>query len=685
MIDCYLPWRYHIGECLQHGKFPFWNPYQDLGYPIHADPSSGAWYPIVWIIGYFFGYDVFTIGMEMWLHIIVAGIGFYKLSNTLQNNNNISFIAAISYMLCGIFIGNAQHLTYTISACWIPFILNYYIRMISEPSYLNSIKTAIPLFLLLTGGYPAFTIILFYFISILFIYAILSNRINKKYFAPFIKRNALFFILTIILSSGLLISVWEVSPYISRTNDFGIKQALFCPFSPQSSISFILPFVVIKNMDFFATDLSMSNAYFGILFFMFFIASFFIKKPTLYKIIFAFSFACLLASFGSYLPVREFLFDYVPLMNLFRFPSSFRLFVIIGFIILAAHWLDFFMKNETKKTIKIIKIILYTFIILLITIIIIARLQGYLTIKQFVANELFIFSDVSTIFQHAAFQGAIQLLVISSFLYLLIKIKNKQTLLKYTAVIVAVELIISTQLNAPYTAYFHQFSAKESNVHFKKFPSGFPQLPDIAIADVNSSEMYFGPFWKNVNIIQKQVSAEGFNSFAFTGREFFRDKTPQHYNLILKNKIIFLSDEIHPESELEQFIKDSSFTQRTVILNNIDYLKIKKEGIKSTEGDIAQLIYFAPDSFIVNTQTKEQQIITLLQNNYKGWNVYINNKISTIYTSNKSLISAIVPKGNNTVSFVYNNTKIKFSYFTSALALLTLCSILLYQFKKSST
>src|SRR3954466_14062687 len=67
MIDCYYPWRFHIGECLQHGKFPFWNPYQDLGYPIHADPSSGAWYPFVWIIGYFFGYNIYTIGMELWL------------------------------------------------------------------------------------------------------------------------------------------------------------------------------------------------------------------------------------------------------------------------------------------------------------------------------------------------------------------------------------------------------------------------------------------------------------------------------------------------------------------------------------------------------------------------------------------------------------------------------------------
>jgi len=37
VMDCYLPWRYHVGECLQNGIFPFWNPYTHCGYPIHAD------------------------------------------------------------------------------------------------------------------------------------------------------------------------------------------------------------------------------------------------------------------------------------------------------------------------------------------------------------------------------------------------------------------------------------------------------------------------------------------------------------------------------------------------------------------------------------------------------------------------------------------------------------------------
>src|SRR3990172_7237304 len=97
MIDFHYPWRYFIGECLQNGKFPLWNPYQDLGLPIHADPSSGVWYPFVWGIGYFLGYNVYTIGLEFWFHVFIAGIGFYKLAKTLKLSPPTAFIAAICY------------------------------------------------------------------------------------------------------------------------------------------------------------------------------------------------------------------------------------------------------------------------------------------------------------------------------------------------------------------------------------------------------------------------------------------------------------------------------------------------------------------------------------------------------------------------------------------------------------
>jgi len=684
MIDCYYPWRYYIGECLQNGKFPFWNPYQDLGYPIHADPSSGVWYPFVWVIGYFKGYSLFTLGLEFWVHVFLAGIGFYKLARTLNLSPPVAFIAGVCYMLSGIFIGNAQHITYIISACWLPFVVNYYLKIGLENILVNSIKAAFFLFLMITGGYPAITIILFYLLLIFFLYYSINYFVTKKKneLLTFLIRNALFFIWTLLLNLGLLLSIYEASPYITRTSQFTIEKALFSPFSPQSSISFLLPFATTNFPDFFSTDISMSNAYFGILMFLFFVMGLFLTKPVPYKILLLFGFFSLAASFGNYLPVRELLFNYVPMMNVFRFPSVFRLFTMLGFLCAGAYWFENFLQNDFDKNRKNLKAALITLLILLMTSIVFARLTGYLSMADFVKKDLFNFAKTSSIYQHITFQAMVQIFIVSLFLLVVWTIKDKSKFVKYTAIIIVFELIFNAQLNEPYTAYYGEFSAKESNDHIKKFPSGFPLPPDIAIADVNPTDVYFGPFWKNVNIFQKQISSEGFNSFVFTGHEFFRDKTPKFYANILKNKVVFLSDRLAEEKEMETF-EDSAFTSKTLFFKKEDFKQLMTSHFESGKGDTAHLVYFAPDSFIVNTNTKDKQIITLLQNNYKGWKVLINQKPVTVYTSNKSLISAVLPPGQNTVSFIYQNKGIKIAFWISIITLgLSILIILVADRKK---
>jgi hypothetical protein len=209
ILDFNYPWRYFIGECLQHHKLPLWNPYQLIGYPAYADFSSGAWYPFAWIIGYTTGYNIYTIGLEFVFHVFMGGLGFYTLAKTLKLNNKTAFIAGISYMLSGIFIGNAQHFTYVISACWLPFVLNYYLKMINEAEYTDSIKAALFLFLTITGGYPAFTIILFYLLLLFLVYNAYKLLIDKQFkmLQKFVTKNVLFLITTLLLSCVTLTAI----------------------------------------------------------------------------------------------------------------------------------------------------------------------------------------------------------------------------------------------------------------------------------------------------------------------------------------------------------------------------------------------------------------------------------------------------------------------------------------------
>jgi len=667
-IDCFYPWRFHIGECLQNGQLPYWNPYQDLGYPIHADPSSGAWYPMVWLIGYFNGYTVYSLAFEMWFHVFMGGIGFYLLSKHLKFDKKLALFAGMSYMLCGLFVGNGQHLPYLISAAWLPFVILFYFKLATEKSYWNSVKAAFFLFLMVTGGYPAFTIILFYLFVIFFVIYFIKTWKNetKKAVLHFIGRHALFLIYTVILCLGLFISIYQVSPYLSRLGDFSLEQALFSPFSPQSFVSFILPYTTTIHSDYFNSDLSMRNGYFGLFAFLFFIGGLFLKKPLEIKVLFYFGLFSLTAAVGEYLPVRAILFEYVPMMNVFRFPSVFRLFFIIAALLTALVFLKKqFESNEWK-----IKPLIYLTggsIILFFALVVIARTKGYLDLGSFFSAYLFHDNEKLSFWQAVAFHSIFQIIVLSLFLLVLWKIKDRSKIVLSLLVLTGIDLIISTQLTAPATVFYEKVKTSEAHENVSKYPLGFPEQKSISIEEGGHLPNIGQPYWQNQTTFQKQFSAEGFNSFSFTSYEFIESEYPQLFTELKKNPTVLLSDSIVSETRLKYYKKDSLFTAKQIFFSPSDYTKLKKFNIHNSESDTAYLTKYDASNFTITTNVKQQQLLTLFQKEYTGWKAFVDNKEVAIYKSDLNFMSIVLPSGKHSVEFRYSNPALRIAWILSLL------------------
>jgi hypothetical protein len=666
-IDCFYPWRFHIGECLQNGQLPYWNPFQDLGYPIHADPSSGAWYPMVWIIGYFSGYTVYTIGFEFWIHLFFAGIGFYLLAKTLKFEQNYALIAGISYMLCGVFIGNAQHLPYIISAAWLPFVLHFYFRMVQERSYWNSLRAAFFLFLMVSGGYPAFTIILFYLLLLFFCIYLMKEfqQKDRLNIVHFLGRHFVFLFYTVLLCLVLFVSIYQVSPYLSRLGDFELEQALFSPFSPQSFISFITPLASATHTDYFNSDLSMRNGYFGLLPLLFFILGIFAKKPREISILFYFGIFSLLASVGEYLPVRAFLFHYVPMMNVFRFPSVFRLFFIIGALLTGIYFLktqlELAVWKKRKLQIGALLLVLSLFIW-----IIIARSKGYLSLISFMKTELFTDSATATYWQNTAFQSLIQLVFLLLFLIALWKINDKKKFVLSVLILTLLDLFLATQLNAPSSIYSEHVTARDADKGTAILPKGFPNGKPVTIEETAHLPGIGQPYWKNVSSFQKQFSAEGFNSFSFSSYEFLESEYPQLFEKIKQNHLLLLSDSVVSTGVLSTFKKDSLFTPKQLFFEPSELSVLQHKFLKNQKGDTAILVNYDASRFEILTRTKKQQLLTIFQKKYSGWHARINGKEVPIYKSNLNFMTIIVPEGNTEITFEYKNPLVKTAFYISA-------------------
>jgi hypothetical protein len=662
MIDCFYPWRFHIGECLQNGQLPWWNPYQDLGYPIHADPSSGAWYPMVWLIGSTVGYSIWSIGFELWIHVFFAGVGMYFLAKTLKFDPRFALMAGIAYMLSGFFIGNAQHLPYIISACWLPYVLAFYLRMRDQKGGQNSVKAGLFLFLMITGGYPAITIILFYLLLIFFavhVLGLFQSKQRREAFA-YLGRNVLFTLTTLLTSAVMLMSVAVVSPYLSRLGNFDVQQALFSPFSPQSFFSFVVPYATTANIQWFNSDLSMRNGYFGIFVFLFFLLGIFRKKPLELRILFWFGIFCLTAAVGDYLPVREFLFRYVPMMNVFRFPSVFRLFFILGAVLTGVWTIQHFL-FDAKEHARRVFITLILAGVGLIALIFAFRLQGHLSMGTFFRLGIFTFNAGAFFAQLAVFQAAIQVLLIGVGTFLLWKIKSPNLRITSFIGLIALDMLIAASLNGPATVYYGEVEAKVAQANVDKYPHGFPKQSDITIDSAGHLPGVGTPYWQNQQTFQKQISAEGYNSFSFTSYELLESDFPKLFAAVKKCHLLTLSDRL-----LQNAVGDSIQPGELLMHFGSD----RYPGVyKLSKGDTALLESYNANEFAISASAKRPCLLTLHQKDYSDWRAFVNGKETPILVSNMNFMTIELPAGKSKVRFVFDNTLVRMALYVSISAL----------------
>jgi len=669
MIDCSYPWRYITGEHIRNSMLPLWNPYQNLGYPLFADLQSGSpWYLPVWILSIFSDYNIHTLSVEFIFHIFMAGVGMFYLGKTLRLNLSTAFIMGMAYMLSGFFIGNAQHFTLIVGATWLPFVLSGYFEIIYNNTIRAVFKTAFFFFLLIAGGYPTYIVSITYILIFLFIInAILLFRNKEKVrLRLFLINNVYLLITTVLLSCVVLLSYMDIATELTRTEGIDLKAAMLNPFSPQCLLSLILPYAVIKDMAFFNTDLSMSNAYMGLIPLLCLCFSFFVKKNKTYYFFLALALFSLLVAMGDYLPVRKFLFTYIPLMNMFRFPAVFRLFAIVGFIVCAGYGIDYYIKNgrPVKRPVYIISIV---FVFIFIGLVFFARSQGYLEIKKLVLNEIFTESPTSRMVQHMAFQSVVQIIILISFVLCLRFLKSNTYFIYSVILITALEMGLSGQLNAPYTVFYKSIKQQDVMLHHRNhFKKGFP-IPDTTFVSENTnSRLSYGPFWRNLTIFHKQISNEGFTSLVLRR---YRDMTDNYAALLdstLKNPAIFTTTDIAPFDSLNL----QSTKPGKVFFDRETYEGLSREIFKDTSVNKIEITAFNAGSIHLKAHTISNQVLVFLQNNYKGWRAQINGKEAPILTANKSLMAIYLPRGDNTVVFSFKKPLIVFGFYVSLLSLL---------------
>ena len=669
-VDAFLPSRYFFSESILNNQFPLWNPYLLYGTPIYADLVS-VFNPEFWIIGNMFGYSNISLQFVFLAYIFVAGVSFFYFLKQFNSDYKISIGLSVAYMLSGFVIGNAQHVAFVCGYALIPFLMTSYYIFIRELNRQNFVRLSIALFVMIYCSYPAITVISAYLMLTIFIWYLVANRLDKRYVKKLFLYHSVLSVVVIAFSATLILAYFQLLPFLNRFNGLPIELAQKHPFSVKSILSFFTPLAVGNDPQYFKTDQSFSNGYWGIFSLVFFL--FVLTKKAVNKesyIFLFFGIFSLLASFGDRIFLREFLYNYAPLMDRFQYPGIFRAFTIFCF--LAFTGVNIKDSNFNISDRKRLLLISGSIIILIVVLVGWASSQieqfAYFKSSARFADELF----AATRFDNIILQGVIQIAFLLIFVLLTLKLKDAKNYTTALLILFIADGITVTQLSAHYTVL-----SKANPVKFyeylKSSPKGFP-IPEMNAIGENADRNAANEFtWMNNNVFPKKITFDGLVSFKMDGYMFLSDNHPDLLDAIKKEPVVYFSDNI------KENLSISDFVSNTVFLETTDYNCLKDYNLRSAQNDSLEIIKFSPTKIEIKTSTEFPQLLIYQQNYYIGWKVYIDGTEQNLLKSNFTHMSVLVPSGKHNVRFEYSNKAIIYSFcFTTIIFLVLIVFSLKY-------
>ena len=672
-IDSYLPMRYFVSECLHYGIFPLWLPYQGLGCPIFGDLISTN-YPEAIMLGRLIHYDNIVFQLVFTGYIILAGIGMYQLSRSLKITAWISLVLATAYALSGFIVGNAQHIQYLISAAWIPFILKYYLQLSSGWKLTALLKFILFTYLQASGGYPAHTIFLAYFLAFLFLARIFQLAWQKELLKirAFLGSNLAALIVLGIMCSGIFLSIRQSSGEISRYQGMDYENTILNSFSPQCLISLLSPLTPATCPQLFETDLSMNNLYFGVIVLVMLLYG--VTRPLTGKSWFFLitGIISLLLAMGPYFFLHRLSFEFLPLFKTFRHPSNLRLFAILSFLLVAGIQFTRFPITEEKNLIRF-KRMLLIMLGLILLVMIGSLFRIILMAGPAVKPDLNIPSLVKAYgFAFPLLLQSSLALLFTGFLYFIIHFRKLT--IQVFILLVGSEMILFTQLNAPYTVYYRNSDPVSLRNFLRNRPRGFP-LPDHhKVAENTDKSVAFRELWVNTNTYAKTVSLDIFYPFVPDGFIKLQEDTALLTGS-LDHPLLYLADKVLPLNQRKSYPYDPKADSRTVFVpDSVYHARFTAESQFSLADDTINLLKVTPSLMEARVQLTGKRLCVLLQNDYPGWKVFVDDVETDHFSVNHTLIGVQVPPGIHTVRYEFSNP----AYVVASLISFSLFIILSY-------
>jgi hypothetical protein len=249
------------------------------------------------------------------------------------------------------------------------------------------------------------------------------------------------------------------------------------------------------------------------------------------------------------------------------------------------------------------------------------------------------------LYESILIQGAIQLPLLAALFF----IASKPLMKRSIVAIACLDLILATQLSLPATVIANVPASVIAD-HITKMPEGFPVPPARKVIGISDHGRTMLPLWINLNMFYKETAWNAGISFVLKNFDTFERSIL--FQPVLNNYPAYLSDKVFQLTGADSGLLEMPGSNKFLFFENSDYGRLKGPFSASAQ-DTAVIKQFKPDEIIINVNSKERQILTLLQSDYPGWEVFVNDELTPHYLSNYAFMSVPVPAGESEIKFRY--------------------------------
>lgn len=239
-VHYYAPLFQYIFSELGQGRLPLWNPYENLGQPLAANPATMLFYPGLYLAGLpiLCGADslgVYTLFVAG--HLILAVVTAYRLARHWKCSPEAAAVAGACYALGGNVLFQWNNVPFLVGAAWFPEALRLADLTIRTKALRPTVGLGVVAALMILGGDPQAAYHLFLCAGIL----LLCSGPNRETFLQTACLLALSGVITFCLAAVQILPAWEMGRLSDRSLEYHQSVIFLFSVPPWRLLEFLWP------------------------------------------------------------------------------------------------------------------------------------------------------------------------------------------------------------------------------------------------------------------------------------------------------------------------------------------------------------------------------------------------------------------------------------------------------------